>query len=91
MATACLRSIVYLIRVCDTTIAAACRPAQRAGAIGWRGHWRERALSPPRTQGEAVVVLGNGKGHTPDEMGARNHGMPSPAGYRTAMRLMKVP
>jgi acetyl-CoA carboxylase carboxyl transferase subunit beta len=38
-----------------------------------------------------VVVLGNGKGHTPDEMGARNHGMPSPAGYRTAMRLMKVP
>ena len=36
------------------------------------------------------MVIGNGKGHTPDDMGARNHGMPSPAGYRTAMRLMQL-
>lgn len=34
------------------------------------------------------VVLGCQKGHTPGEMQEANYGMPSPAGYRTAKRLM---
>jgi|EP01047_Picozoa_sp_COSAG01_P047591 acetyl-CoA carboxylase carboxyl transferase alpha subunit len=41
-------------------------------------------------RGRAVMVMGSCKGHTPDEMASRNHGMPSPAGYRTALRLMKL-
>ena len=39
-------------------------------------------------RGEPVVVMGMAKGHTPDDMAARNHGMPAPSGYRTALRLM---
>ncbi|KAJ8599301.1 hypothetical protein CTAYLR_008844 [Chrysophaeum taylorii] len=35
-----------------------------------------------------VVVIGCQKGHTPGDMQAANYGMPSPAGYRTAKRLM---
>ena len=41
-------------------------------------------------RGQAVVVMGTAKGHTPDDMAARNHGMPAPSGYRTALRLMKL-
>jgi len=39
--------------------------------------------------GEAIscVVLKCGKGHTPGERKAHNYSMPSPAGYRTALRL----
>mmetsp|Transcript_8675 Transcript_8675/g.13352 ORF Transcript_8675/g.13352 Transcript_8675/m.13352 type:complete len:1007 (-) Transcript_8675:1066-4086(-) len=36
------------------------------------------------------IVIGCGKGHTPGEMQAHNYGMPSPAGYRTAKRLMEM-
>jgi len=36
------------------------------------------------------VVLGTTKGHTPTEMQAANYGMPSPAGYRTALRLFHL-
>ncbi|CAN0232948.1 unnamed protein product, partial [Hapterophycus canaliculatus] len=40
-----------------------------------------------RIGGVAVVVMGTVKGHTPGDMQAANYGMPSPAGYRTALRL----
>eukprot|EP00899_Mesostigma_viride_P000910 jgi/Mesvir1/1081/Mv17594-RA.1 len=40
--------------------------------------------------GRTVVVVGTAKGHTPQEMLATNYGMPSPAGYRTALRLFKL-
>mmetsp|Transcript_6346 Transcript_6346/g.19249 ORF Transcript_6346/g.19249 Transcript_6346/m.19249 type:complete len:1231 (+) Transcript_6346:36-3728(+) len=36
------------------------------------------------------VVLGCAKGHTPGDMQKANYGMPSPAGYRTAKRLMRL-
>ena len=42
------------------------------------------------TLGElAVVVIGHQKGHTTSEMMERNFGMPTPEGYRKAMRLMR--
>jgi acetyl-CoA carboxylase carboxyl transferase alpha subunit len=41
-------------------------------------------------RGAPVVVMGTCKGHTPDDMASRNHGMPAPSGYRTAMRLMQL-
>jgi acetyl-CoA carboxylase carboxyl transferase alpha subunit len=40
--------------------------------------------------GRAVVVLGTFKGHDPSSMQAANYGMPSPHGYRTALRLMEM-
>ncbi|CAM9750893.1 unnamed protein product [Pylaiella littoralis] len=43
-----------------------------------------------RIGGVAVVVMGTVKGHTPGDMQAANYGMPSPAGYRTALRLFKL-
>ena len=36
------------------------------------------------------VVLGTTKGHSPKDMQAANFGMPSPAGYRTALRLFAL-
>ena len=39
---------------------------------------------------KAVVVIGCAKGHSPGEMQASNYGMPAPAGYRTAFRLMQL-
>jgi len=36
------------------------------------------------------VVIVTAKGHTPTEMQKANYGMPSPHGYRTAMRLMRL-
>lgn len=41
-------------------------------------------------RGAPVVVMGTAKGHSPDDMAARNHGMPAPSGYRTALRLMQL-
>jgi len=41
-------------------------------------------------RGQACVVLGTYKGHTPQTMQAANYGMASPHGYRTAMRLMQL-
>ena len=40
--------------------------------------------------GTNCVVLGNAKGHSPSELQATNYGMASPAGYRTALRLMQL-
>ncbi|MER7013303.1 acetyl-CoA carboxylase carboxyltransferase subunit alpha [Saccharopolyspora sp. NPDC000359] len=40
--------------------------------------------------GRPVVVIGQQKGHTPAELTARNFGMPTPAGYRKAARLMRL-
>jgi acetyl-CoA carboxylase carboxyl transferase alpha subunit/acetyl-CoA carboxylase carboxyl transferase beta subunit len=39
---------------------------------------------------ESVVVIGHEKGHTPAELAAHNFGMPNPAGYRKAARLMRL-
>lgn len=36
-----------------------------------------------------VVVIGHQKGHTPAELNERNFGMPTPAGYRKAARVMR--
>lgn len=43
-----------------------------------------------RLAGLPVVVVGHQKGHTAAELSARNFGMPTPAGYRKAARLMKL-
>ena len=43
-----------------------------------------------RLDGRAVVVIGTQKGHDPAEMARRNFGMPTPAGYRKAARLMRL-
>jgi acetyl-CoA carboxylase carboxyl transferase alpha subunit/acetyl-CoA carboxylase carboxyl transferase beta subunit len=40
--------------------------------------------------GIPVMVVGSTKGHTPKDMKTANFGMSSPAGYRTALRLMKL-
>ncbi|MCW3843236.1 acetyl-CoA carboxylase carboxyltransferase subunit alpha [Micromonospora yasonensis] len=40
--------------------------------------------------GRPVVVIGHQKGHTTRELVQRNFGMPSPAGYRKAARLMRL-
>ena len=47
------------------------------GGLARLGHWR-------------CVVLGTCKGHTPSEMQSANYGMPSPAGYRTALKLFAL-
>ena len=39
---------------------------------------------------QSCVVIFTMKGHTPTDMEAANYGMPSPHGYRTAFRLMKL-
>jgi acetyl-CoA carboxylase carboxyl transferase subunit beta len=43
-----------------------------------------------RLDGIPVVVVGHQKGHTAAELAARNFGMPTPAGYRKAARLMRL-
>lgn len=40
--------------------------------------------------GAPVAVLGHQKGHTPAELTARNYGMPRPAGYRKAARVVRL-
>lgn len=40
--------------------------------------------------GTTCMVIATFKGHTPTEMQNSNYGMPSPHGYRTALRLMKM-
>lgn len=39
---------------------------------------------------QSCVVISTVKGHTPTDMMNANYGMPSPHGYRTAMRLMRM-
>jgi len=43
-----------------------------------------------RLAGVPVVVVGHQKGHTAAELSVRNFGMPTPAGYRKAARLMNL-
>jgi acetyl-CoA carboxylase carboxyl transferase alpha subunit len=43
-----------------------------------------------RLAGKPCVVMGTFKGHTPGDMQDANYGMPSPHGYRTALRLMQL-
>ncbi len=43
-----------------------------------------------RLDGLPIMVIGHQKGHTPAELAARNFGMPMPAGYRKAARLMRL-
>lgn len=40
--------------------------------------------------GKPVAVCGQQKGHTPEQLSARNFGMPTPAGYRKAARVMRL-
>lgn len=40
--------------------------------------------------GRPVMVIGQQRGHTAAEISARRFGMPSPAGYRKAARLMRL-
>ncbi|UGT72310.1 acetyl-CoA carboxylase carboxyl transferase subunit alpha [Nocardia gipuzkoensis] len=40
--------------------------------------------------GRPVMVIGHQKGHDPKELMERNFGMPTPAGYRKAARLMRL-
>ena len=41
-------------------------------------------------EGTRVVVVATCKGHTPSKMKEANYGMPSPAGYRKALKLMNL-
>ncbi|WP_405997539.1 acetyl-CoA carboxylase, carboxyltransferase subunit beta [Streptomyces sp. NBC_00829] len=43
-----------------------------------------------RLDGLPVMVIGHQKGHTTAELVGRNFGMPAPAGYRKAARLMRL-
>ena len=43
-----------------------------------------------RLDGRPVMLIGHQKGHEPVELGRRNFGMPLPAGYRKAARLMRL-
>jgi acetyl-CoA carboxylase carboxyl transferase subunit beta len=43
-----------------------------------------------RLGGDPVVVIGHEKGHTPADLTAHQYGMPAPAGYRKAGRLMRL-
>lgn len=43
-----------------------------------------------RLDGKAIMLIGHQKGHDPAELSRRNFGMPNPAGYRKAARLMRL-
>ncbi|MBF6177411.1 acetyl-CoA carboxylase, carboxyltransferase subunit beta [Nocardia otitidiscaviarum] len=43
-----------------------------------------------RLGGVPVAVVGTQKGHTAAELARRNYGMPSPAGYRKAARVLRL-
>src|SRR5262249_35413633 len=43
-----------------------------------------------RFRGHAVVLVGQQRGRSPEELVARNHGMPMPEGYRKAVRLFQM-
>ncbi len=43
-----------------------------------------------RLGGTPLVVIGHEKGHTTRDLAARNYGMPGPAGYRKAARLLRL-
>lgn len=43
-----------------------------------------------RFDGQPVALIGTQKGHTAEELAEHNYGMPSPAGYRKAARIMRL-
>ncbi len=43
-----------------------------------------------RLGGDPIVIVGHEKGHTPGDLTAHRYGMPGPAGYRKAGRLMRL-
>ncbi|WP_226360456.1 acetyl-CoA carboxylase, carboxyltransferase subunit beta [Pseudonocardia sp. ICBG1142] len=43
-----------------------------------------------RLAGTPVVLVGTQKGRTPGELARRNYGMPTPAGYRKAARVLRL-
>jgi acyl-CoA carboxylase subunit beta len=43
-----------------------------------------------RLNGRPVVLVGHQKGHDSSELVRRNFGMPSPSGYRKAVRIMRI-
>ncbi|WP_330181270.1 acetyl-CoA carboxylase, carboxyltransferase subunit beta [Nocardia sp. NBC_01503] len=43
-----------------------------------------------RLDGVSVAVIGTQKGHTAAELNQRNYGMPTPSGYRKAMRVLRL-
>ncbi len=43
-----------------------------------------------RLAGQPVAAIGQQKGHTPAQLAERNFGMPNPAGYRKAARVMRL-
>jgi acetyl-CoA carboxylase carboxyl transferase alpha subunit len=43
-----------------------------------------------RLDGKAIMLIGHQKGHDSAELSRRNFGMPKPAGYRKAARLMRL-
>ena len=43
-----------------------------------------------RLDGRPVAVIGQQKGHTAAQLSERNYGMPTPAGYRKAARVMRL-
>jgi acyl-CoA carboxylase subunit beta len=45
---------------------------------------------PARIDGIPVILIGHQKGHTASDLAKRHYGMPVPAGYRKAARLMRL-
>jgi acetyl-CoA carboxylase carboxyl transferase subunit beta len=54
------------------------------------GECRAMVAGLAQLAGTPVAVIGQQKGHTPAELLERNFGMPSPAGYRKAARVMRI-
>jgi len=54
------------------------------------GDCRAIIAGPARLRGIPVMLIGHQKGHSAAELAARNFGMPAPAGYRKAGRVMRL-
>ncbi|MBP2708264.1 acetyl-CoA carboxylase carboxyltransferase subunit alpha [Microbispora sp. RL4-1S] len=72
----------YIWRICDDFVE----------LHGDRIHGDDPAIvgGPASIDGVRVMVIGHQKGHTTQELVARNFGMPHPEGYRKALRLMRL-
>jgi acyl-CoA carboxylase subunit beta len=54
------------------------------------GDCRAIVAGPARLRGIPVMLVGHQKGHSAAELADRNFGMPTPAGYRKAGRIMRL-
>jgi acetyl-CoA carboxylase carboxyl transferase beta subunit/acetyl-CoA carboxylase carboxyl transferase alpha subunit len=54
------------------------------------GDCRAIIAGPARLRGIPVMLIGHQKGHSAAELADRNFGMPAPAGYRKAGRMMRL-